>query len=366
MEAIKSVFGKYAEAKFLQMTIDKSLDKFAAVWHTKYFGWAPIQPTLSYVSVIGKNRIEAAASVVSRDASAPLRTRATLDKLTGEIPAISQKFKMSENDYRDFLLLQNMGNVSDGDKANQLMDLMWGDVKKASEAPLKRIDIMCLQAVSSGKIQINTTNNPDGLAVDDIDLLMPSGNKVNASVNWNSSPTTAKPLTVDIPGIVQAAAARGITFAKMQMSQAKWYKFIAITEVINYVSNFIGRKQTGQVLMTLDNINQMFSANGWPVVEIVNENIGIEKDGVITTINPWEDTNVAFIPDGQLGVIKNSFAIEDLQPAKQVSYAKANRVTISKWFQNDPFGEFTKGELNAFPAFEAIDSVYLLSTTIAF
>jgi hypothetical protein len=363
-DKIKSVFGNYADR--LQVMIDSSLDLFAPTWFQKYFTWGTPQTTLNYVSVIGKSRIEAAASVVDRDAPAPLRSRPGLDKLTGEIPAISEKFKMTEQDYYDFLTLQSLQAVDDATKKQQLLDLMFGDVRKAAMAPLKRLDIMCLQAISSGVISINTTTNPDGLAMADVDLLMPSGNKVNASVNWNSSPSTAKPLTVDFPGIIAAGLARGIKFEKILMTRAKWYKFIAITEVINFVSNFLGRKQAGQTLVTLDNVNQILVANMMPVIEIVDESIGIEKDGVITASNPFTDSNAVFIPTGTLGTIKNTVAIEQIQPVAKVNYATYQKVLVSKWAENDPFGEWTKGYLNAFPSFEAIDSVYLLSTTIAF
>lgn len=363
MSKVQSVFGAYAGR--LQVVIDNSLDKFAPTWFQKYFPWGVIQSTLTYVSVIGKSRIEAAASVVDRDSPAPLRGRPSLDKLSGEIPAISEKFKMTTQDYYDWEALNSLNGVSDSVKLQQTLDLMFNDVKKAGTSPLKRLDIMCLQAVSTGKIKIDSTTNPDGLILDDLDLLMPSGNKVNATVAWATS-ATAKPLTVDIPGIISSAQARGIRFSKMLMGRAKWYEFIKIAEVISYVSNFLNRKQAGNVLVTLDNVNEIMRANMWPEIEIVDEVIGIEKDGAITTITPWEVTNVAFVPDGPLGVMKNTISIEQRKPVAQVAYGSFERVLISKWGENDPFAEFTKGELNAFPAFEAIDMVYLLSTTVAF
>lgn len=362
MSKVKSVFGAYADR--LQVVIDNSLDKFAPTWFQQYFPWAPPQTTLNYVSVIGKSRIEAAASVVDRDSPAPLRSRASLDKLTGEIPAISEKFKMSSSDYYDFLALQNMTNVDDATKRNQLLQFMFGDMQKAGTAPLKRIDAMCLEAISTGQITLTTTNNPDGLAMDAIDLLMPSGNKVNAGTAWSN--TAANPLTVDIPNIVKAAQDRGITLSKMLMTKTKWYQFILITEVKNLISNFMGFKQAGNILVTLDNVNKLLEANMWPRIEIVDVPIGIEKDGVITTIRPFADANVAFVPDGTLGTIKNTLSIEQINPVPQVSYGSYQRVLLSKWAENDPFGEWTKGELNAFPALEAIDSIYLLSTTASF
>lgn len=357
MSKVKSIFGSYAEN--IQLMIDKSLDKFAPTWFQNYFDWATPQMTLTYSSAIGRSRIEAAASVVDRDAASPLRGRQALDKLSGEIPAIKQKFKMSESDYRDFMTIQALQGVDDKTKLNQLLDLMFGDVKKSGDAPLKRLDIMALQAVSTGTITIDSTTNPDGLAMDTIDLLMPSANKSNSNTSWDN--VAAKPLTVDIPAVVKAAQDKGVKLAKMLMTPTQWLNFIQITEVKNLVSNFVGFKQSGNILVTLDNVNALLLANRWPVIEIVDQAVGVEKDGAIATIRPFADANVAFVPDGKLGVMKNALSIEQLRPVDKVVYATFNKVLISKWSENEPFGEWTKCELNAFPAFEMIDSCFILT-----
>ncbi len=67
-ERITSVFGSYADR--LQTVIDLNLSRFDAVWLDKYFDIAVPSPTLNFTTVIGRSRIEAAASVVSRDSRA--------------------------------------------------------------------------------------------------------------------------------------------------------------------------------------------------------------------------------------------------------------------------------------------------------
>jgi hypothetical protein len=362
MARIQSIFGPYSEQ--LQVLVDSSLDKFSPVWFPKYFDWGTTQPTLTYVSVLGASRIEAAASIIARGSAAPLRARNILQKLSGEIPAISQKFKMEENDYRDFLYLQQLQNVDDITKRNQLMDLLFGDVKKAGDSSMKRVDFMCLQAVSTGTITIDITTNPDGRVVAaPIDLGMPSANKGDAVALWSDA-TNGKPVT-DIQAAVQAAEAVGKTFSEILMSKAKWYQFMKCKEVIDSLTAFQGVVK-GQVTVTLDKVNEYLTANFMPTITIVNEMIGVEKDGVIGTQKPWNDKNVAFIPSNRLGKIHNALAIEQLQPVGEVNYALYNRALISKWLENDPFLEFTKVELNAFPGLEMVNYIYLLSTTQEF
>lgn len=361
MSKIKSIFGAYADQ--MQVMIDRSQDRFAPTWYQRYFGWAPPQTNLTFVSVIGRSRIEAAASVVNRDSATPQRSRAGLEKLTGEIPAIKEMFKMSESDYRDFMTLQQMNVVDDQTKKRQLLDFMFNDVKLVGDAAMKRLDIMVLEGVSKGQISLTVTNNPDGLVLTDpVDLFMPADNKKTASINWATS-ATAKPLE-DIDAVVESAAAKGVGFSKMLMSRALWLKFKACTSVINALSGFYNiAKSSATVSATLDKVNEYLVANQLPVIELVDENIGIEKDGKISVLKPFDQENVSFIPAGNLGVIKNAIAIESMRPVQSVSYASFNRALISKWSENEPFGEWTKVELNAFPAFEAIDGIFILDTT---
>ncbi len=355
MSKIQSIFGPYAEK--MQVMIDKSLEKFEPVWFKKYFDYGVTTTSLNFTTVIGRSRIEAAASVVDRNSPAPLRGRATLEKLTGSVPAIKEAFKLSEEDYRNYLTIQAM-NVSEAAKKTQLLDLMFGDVKKSGQSPLKRLDIMCLQAVSRGVVDLGATNNPDGLALGEISLLMKEDNFKKVVEKW-SVPATATPIT-DIKNIVEEAEDKGLIFEKILMTRNSFWKLQKCDETMKMVAGHFRMATNQKRLGTLLEINEMLEANQFPIIEIVNEVIGIEKDGAITPYRPFKDTSVSFIPSGKLGIIHNAYAIEQLEPVKHVDYATYEKVLISKWRQNDPWGEFTGCELNAFPGVEAIDRIFIL------
>lgn len=353
---IASIFGAYAVA--LQAVIDSNLDQFTPTWYQRYFEWAPTQSTLNFTSVIGRSRIEAAASIVNRSSSSPLRTRPNLEKYQGEIPAIKEKFAMREDDYRDFLAIQALP-VSDEVKKKQLLDLLFRDTKNAAASPHKRLDIMCLEAMSTGMISLTVDNNPDGIVLkNSMDLLMPAGNKKQAAVKWATS-ATAKPIT-DITAVVTDARAKGRKFSKILMSPSQFLLFATTTEVINSLVSF-NMLQKGAAVATISKVNEYLSANLLPQIELVDEVVGIEKDGVIGSLRPWSELNVSFVPQGPIGVIKNAYCIEQLRPVEKVNYATYNNALVSKWSENDPWAEFTAVELNAFPALEAIDSIFLLT-----
>ena len=64
--------------------------------------------------------------------------------------------------------------------------------------------------------------------------------------------------------------------------------------------------------------------------------------------------------------VHNGVIAEEFKPVDKVAYAKFKNALISKWQENEPWAEFTKGEVNAFPGFDAIDQIHLISTTAAF
>lgn len=353
---MESVFGAYATQ--LQVVIDRSLDRFAPLWYPRYFSWAPPQTTLTFTSAIGRSRIEAAASIVNRDSKTPLRARAQLEKYNGEIPAIREMFQMKESDFRNFLALQAL-NVDDATKRQQLLDYLFNDVKFVGDSAHKRLDMMVLEAISTGKISLTVTNNPDGLVLDNaLDLLMPSTNKSNSTTSWDAA-TTAKPID-DITDVVNSGQERGISFAKILMSRSLFLKFAACKSVTDSLIGF-NQLQRGAAVATLAKVNDYLQANLLPPIEIVDVPIGVEKNGVISTIRPFSDKAASFIPAGNLGEIKNAIPIEQFRKVSKVSYATYNHALISKWSENEPFAEWTKVELNAFPAVEAIDSIFILT-----
>ena len=364
MSRLRSAFGVYADQ--LQGIINTQLSQFNVAWYTRYFSFAPQQNTLTFVEAIGRDRIEAAASVVDRDSATPLRSRMGLEKLTGEIPAIKEMRKMTESDYRDFLTfnaLQANGNLVNNGSA-RLLDLLFNDVKIVGNSAHKRLDIMCLEAVSTGKISLTTTNNPDGIVIDNaVDLFLKDANSKKAAVSW-ADRVNSTPLT-DIEKTFYDANTRGIKFGKILMELSTFLNMKNSKEVKDTLAAFYyGPKAQGnvQAVTTPDRINEYLQSNLFPPIEVINMPIGIEKDGVITTFRPFNENNISFVPDGELGTIKNAVAIEEIQPVSDLRYATYNRALISKWSENEPFGEWTKVELNAFPTLSAtIDGMYIMN-----
>jgi|1185.fasta_scaffold00001_58 hypothetical protein len=343
----------------LQVVVDNALGLFAPTWFEKYFTIDSKQATLDYETVIGRQRIEAAATVASRDGETPLRARPGLEKLKGEIPVLKEMFTMSEKDFRNWEILKAL-TTNDAAKKDAMLKLLFDDLTKAGNSVMKRMDIFCLQGISTGQISLDVAINPDGVVwVDPIDLLAPDANFFDSAVSWADN-VNADPFE-DILTVVTAATASGKYFSKMLISQNIWMKLMRSQKLISLIAAFSGQRDITNMRPTLKNVNDYLTEQAWPVFEVVEQIIGIEKDGKVGTIKPFNQNNVAFVPAGILGTIKQAIAIEEIRKVEKVAYADFKGALLSKWAQNEPFREYTKVEWNAFPSFDAIDNIYYLT-----
>ena len=355
---IKSVFGKYAEQ--LQVLVDTNLDAFKESFFAQYFPLGGPQMGLTYSTIIGKSRIEAAASVVAHGSEAPLRSRAGLDKLSGEIAAIKVKRKMDDQSYREWLTMQAV-STSDEAKKQQIIGLIWDDVKYVVDSVTARLDWYAAQALSSGKVTINTTSNPDGV-IDTVDLGVTNKKAGNWAFNfggdadrfWNGGGTADTPISDLMYFTDKVYQADGIKFEKMVVTPTKWHNIRKAKEVKDYFDTSF---------VTLDTINTQLQALGLPIIELINPKIRVENHGIISSIDAWAgDKYVAFLPSAQAGIMHNALSIEQISPVTGVDYATANNILVSKWAQTEPFGEYTRGELAAFPGLEVADTMYIVNT----
>ena len=354
----KSVFGKYAEQ--LQVLVDTNVDAFKESFFQRFFPLGSPQMGLTYTSVIGKSRIEAAASVVSHGSEAPLRSRAGLEKLSGEVAAIKVKRKMDEQAYRDWLTMQAVSTNDEG-KKQQIINLIWDDVKYVVDSVSARLDWYTAQALSKGEIVVDNTSNPDGVAPGTVDLLVSSDNKqhggdafgfTGSDDYWGTG--TATPIA-DIQKFTEDTYQdTGVKLEKMVMTPSKWHDIRKSEEVqLHFGSQFV----------RIDDFNTEMQSLGLPYIDLINPKIRVENNGVISSIDSWEDDKyVTFLPAERAGIMHNSLSVEQISPVAGVDYATANNILVSKWAQTEPFGEFTRGELAAFPGLEVADNMYITNT----
>jgi len=330
-------------------------------------------PFLSYETLIGSKGHRVAADVVAYDTSAPLKTRRAVDKLSGEIPAIRMKKKMTETDLNTYNILKAMARP----EQKALLDLVFGDVDDCVDGANARLEWIIFQALSKGTITLSRTTNVGGVITEeDIDFGLPTDNKLGVKgavgTYWEVALHAASEPITDIENVMEAARDLGIAPRYMLMNRSKWLAFRISAQVKDFVMPYAiyggTRKQRAP---TLELANEALKSEGYPTIVIIDTRISYENaDHTLVHVDPWlnadkEDRFVTFLEDLKCGDMLHGPIAEETNPPKQVVQAKKGPILISKWSDVDPVAEYTKSELNAFPSWPTIDRVLSLDTEVA-
>jgi len=331
-------------------------------------------PFLTYETLVGSKGHRVAADVVAYDTSAPLKTRRTVSKLSGEIPSIRMKKKMTEMDLNTYNILKAQARP----EQKALLDLVFGDIDDCVDGVNARLEWMIFQALSKGQIILSTVTNAAGVITEEaIDFGLPSqtiGNKKVIAGDgvanlWTTGHyANSKPIT-DIEAVMDTARDLGITPRFMLMNRSKWLAFRVSTQVKDFVTPFaLYGSPTVKRAPTLEMANDALKSEGFPLIMIIDTRVSFEDAGhTISHVDPWEDADgsaryVTFLEDLKCGDMLHGPIAEETNPPKQVVQAKKGPILISKWSDVDPVAEYTKSELNAFPSWPTIDRVLSLDT----
>lgn len=318
-------------------------------------------PFLSYETLIGSKGNPVAADVVTYDSSSPLKSRKTVDKLTGDLPPVRIKRQMKESDLNTYNVLKAQASAGSDVR---LLDFIFEDVDFCYEGVLARLEWLSLQALSQGYITMTKSSNAGIITADNIDFQMPASNKrvvksATATRVWNNADASnPKPLT-DIEDITEVALAKGIVLKYALMTRSKWHEARRTTEVIQSVLNstVAGRKPT------LAETNAYLTAQGLPQIVLVDSYIDIENaDHSISSVNCWTSKYVTFVPFLNVGNVLSGPIAAETNPPKQATQVKRDRVLVQKYSTTDPVAEFTVGMINAFPSWPTVDRCYRFDT----
>jgi len=352
---------KEMNEKDLQVYLE-TMDYGKELYFPNFF---PLKDTyrLDYKTLIGSEGRPVAADVVAYDASAPEKTRRIIGKLTGDLPAIRIKRTMNESQINDYNVLKVLGTESG---MKQILDMVFEDVDFCVNGVLARLEWLCMQALSQGYIALTKTNNAGVVTENNIDFNMQAANKrvvksSSANRKWNDATAgNPKPIT-DIEDIVDVARTAGHKLKYILMNYAKWQQFRKTTEVIQ----LIAKTTTGVVKPTLKNVNEFLVSQELPKILLIDAIVDLEtEDHAITSTNCWTTKYVTFIPEIKLGNVLSGPVADDTNTPKQCTKAKKDRIIVMKHSETDPVKEITRGLLNAFPTFPAIDRCYRLNTEL--
>jgi hypothetical protein len=317
---------------------------------------------LTWESLAGSGGNPVMADVIEYNSSAPLKTRRTVTKTTGDIPKIAIKRQMDEKDMNDYNILKAL---SQGDtNRSALLDIVFDDINFCYSGVMARTEYLAMQALSYGAISLTTSNNNGIVTEVDCDFGIPAGNKSGASVIWSNA-SGCDPMT-DIATVQETARAAGYPLGYICMDRTAVTQMLASTKVQDAYSVFQGvSARARKTAPTFDDLNNMLGAYLYPKIIIVDSQVKFESNAhALTSVAAWKTGYATFIPDVNVGnVLHGPIAEETAESVSKKSIqVKRDHVLISKWSELEPFGEFTKAQANAFPRFNDVNGIFLLNT----
>lgn len=322
--------------------------------HQKYL--KPEFSTDMKFSSLSSNNSIVAADVVALDSELPLKKRGSYKSAEGEIPKLGMKKSMNETQ------LQAIKNLkARGGKHLVMAQKLFTDLADGVKGVYERLDIMFLQALSSGVTLINEENNT-GTGIR-IDFGVPTSNQFGVQKAWTDA--SATPIQ-DIENITQAARNAGNTLSYIFMDKTTFNAFKANQEVKNAYAGF--SKVASNLIFRLNKAEldaYMAEEFGLSII-VVDKTVQIEKGGKKVGYEPWERGNVTFTTSLALGTLAWSELAEVDSPVEGVEYAVVDQFILSSLYRtNDPLKENTSVQALAIPVLDNVDSIYIMNTNEA-
>lgn len=337
--------------------------QYAAMYWATFFPLKNV-PTLDGKTLIGDVGSRIAASIISYDAKAPEASRKAVATKYFDIPKIAVKRVKSEKEILEHNILKAQLGL------DAVIEDYYNDVDYVNDACNGRMEWLSLVAMSTTRVQLSVTNNPQGIVNETVvDFGMPTANKKAASVAWSvANAATMKPIA-DFKAVVKAARAKGITFVKALMNPDTFDLITGCTEFQTAAKSLLIGESLILGLESLDVANKIFKSLRLPEIALIETSVGIEgKNGAITYANPWDANYVTFVPEIKAGAMYNGPIAEEIEKPADVMQSKKGNVLVSLKKDFDPVSVTTKGECNVFPSWVNVDrcfSLYVADTTWA-
>ena len=299
------------------------------------------------------NRV--AADIVALDSELPLKSRDTIETVTGEIPKLGLKLYLSEKQMKDIdaMIAQNLPLAS-------IVDRVFEDTPRVIEAIYERLEDMFLSGLSSG---VALSANSTGTGVR-IDYGFPTANKFGVSSAWAANPTTATAID-DIEKVFDKAQADGNVITDVWADDVALKAYYANKQVREQYAFNAGISITGGAIpvLNLEQAASVFLTRWGVTLHRVNRSIKTEINGAKNNHKPWQEGAMTFTCDERLGSLVWTTVAESKRPVPGVQYATVDEfILTSKYSKTDPLREFTASQAMVLPVLDNVDRIYSLDT----
>jgi hypothetical protein len=297
-----------------------------------------------------------AADVVDIDSPLPIKKRDAISRAGGEIPMIGMGMSKHAK------LIQRIRNKkNEGATEKQMIGVIFDDLPRVITGVYERLEWMFLQALSTGMTLIQDENNV-GVGTR-VDFGYKDSNKYGAAVKWGREGYT--PIS-DIERVISKAYENADVITTIALNKAAYNQIRKSEEAkalhAGASGNFTGNSL---VIPTASQFNEIMADEYGVKFIVIDRSIRIEKDGKQTSVRPFAENTLVFLPSERVGsLIYTILAEQDAEfRVKNVDYQIVDSyILVSKYSETNPLREHTNSQALVMPVIENTDSIYILNT----
>lgn len=320
--------------------------------HKKYLK-KDFSPDMKFKSLATNTNI-VAADIVALDSELPLKKRGSVSSAEGEVPKLGMIKAMSES------MLQALKNlIARGNKEAEIAKKLFKDTADCVKGVYERLDIMFLQALSSGTMLVGEDiNTGTGIRVN-FEL-----NQFGAIVPWSKE--TAKPID-DIENVLTRARNAGHGLKYLWIDKVTYNAFKANEQVKKAFAGYLKADLNLIFRISKKELEEFLSEEFGLTLIIIDKVVQIEKNGKKVPVEPWERGNVTFTASTDVGTLTYSELAEVDHKVPGVQYELVDDfILVSMFRSNNPLKENTSVQALAIPVLDNTESLYILDTKEAF
>lgn len=321
-----------------------------------------------------------AADIVEMDSDIPLKKRGQIATSNGKLPKIAMKKILMESDINNINIMkaqyENLVARANSFQAQGLVEQATSTRQAAETAKSRIINKLMNDGVacSVGLEERNEMNFLAGLsngiiAVEDADN---SGKAIRVDYGYmksNTFKTATNGVTTrdDFEKIFEKANADGNTIIQVMLAKTQIKKIRKEQWAKELVADYEGKTYTENTKLKTPSesaFSEAFEDEFGAAIKVINRTVIIEKNGKQHSLKPWNEDNIIFICNTNVGSFVWGTLAEDTNRVAGVQYSNVDSYKlISKYSKNEPsLQEVTAGQAICLPVIEDVDQIYMLTT----
>ena len=286
-----------------------------------YLDPLPTNPDGTFKTYSGNQSAVIVGSYIDKNANKPIRKRHAMAKGQGEVGSLGEAYQM-DNDRLDRLneLVETLNRLGRQEDMEAVINFLVDDFRQCALAPHKRMDLMLNDLKFTGKAEVRSKADENGVKINTITLpfktgknkLVPTSNDKDAFISY---------LINAIPTMRQA----GCDAVVMEMNRYTFTNCILACK--EFKDNFLTKVSNFEVgtslsLMSPDIVNNVFVSLQIPFRIKLKDVYITLQDG--SAINAVPNKKISLLPDAKIGNLRHHTPYELKDKIASKAYTEQN------------------------------------------